>query len=317
MNGTPTDGDPPSWLQAGLDHIDQGISVFDRALRLVSWNRRFVELIEFPPSMVRVGTPFEDFIRYNAQRGEYGPGCVDELVAERVRLARTFVRHEFERVRPNGVVLSVQGAPLADGGFVTVYTDVTQRRRAEALIREHSEELEERVRQRTTELSGVNAELRQSIARLQDTTLALQKSQERLRLITDAIPASIAYVDKDMAIRFANRRFAELFAHTSEGDRRPIAEGGLRDPALHRPAPAPGPGLCRAHRGLRISLCRGRRRGHHPDRADPRAGRRWRGAGGLRALPGCHRGQESRGRPAGCPQDGCHRAAGRRPGPRL
>src|SRR5262245_32840202 len=216
MNGTPTDGDPPSWLQAGLDHIDQGISVFDRALRLVSWNRRFVELIEFPPSMVRVGTPFEDFIRYNAQRGEYGPGCVDELVAERVRLARTFVRHEFERVRPNGVVLSVQGAPLADGGFVTVYTDVTQRRRAEALIREHSEELEERVRQRTTELSGVNAELRQSIARLQDTTLALQKSQERLRLITDAIPASIAYVDKDMAIRFANRRFAELFAHTSE-----------------------------------------------------------------------------------------------------
>ena len=79
MNGTPTDGDPRSWLQAGLDHIDQGISVFDRALRLVSWNRRFVELIEFPPSMVRVGTPFEDFIRYNAQRGEYGPGCVDEL----------------------------------------------------------------------------------------------------------------------------------------------------------------------------------------------------------------------------------------------
>jgi PAS domain S-box-containing protein len=113
-------------------------------------------------------------------------------------------------------VLSVQGAPLADGGFVTVYTDVTQRRRAEALIREHSEELEARVRQRTGELCGVNAELRESIARLQEITLALQKSEERLRLITDAIPASIAYVDKDMTIRFANRRFAELFARTSE-----------------------------------------------------------------------------------------------------
>jgi PAS domain S-box-containing protein len=216
MNGTPADGHPHSWLQAGLDHIDQGISVFDRSLRLVGWNRRFVELIDIPPAMVRVGTPFENFIRYNAERGEYGPGSVDDLVAERVRLARTFVRHDFERVRPNGVVLSVQGAPLADGGFVTVYTDVTQRRRAEALIREHSEELEARVRQRTGELCGVNAELRESIARLQEITLALQKSEERLRLITDAIPASIAYVDKDMTIRFANRRFAELFARTSE-----------------------------------------------------------------------------------------------------
>ena len=132
-------------------------------------------------------------------------------------LARTFVRHEFERRPANGVVLSVQGAPLADGGFVTVYTDVTQRRRAEALIREHSEELEARVR--PANRRAVRRErgvARESIARSQETTLALQKSEERLRLITDAIPASIAYVDKDMTIHFANRRFAELFARTSE-----------------------------------------------------------------------------------------------------
>jgi PAS domain S-box-containing protein len=212
-----TDGDHGSLLQAGLDHIDQGISVFDRTLHLVGWNRRFIELIDFPLHMVRVGTPFEDFIRYNAERGEYGPGLVDEQVAERVRLAQTFVRHEFERRRPNGVILSVQGAPLANGGFVTVYTDVTERRQAEALIREHSEELEARVSRRTEEFRTVNEQLRRSIARLQEATLALQKSEERLRLITDAIPASIAYVDKDMTVRFANRRFAELFACTSEG----------------------------------------------------------------------------------------------------
>ncbi len=212
-----TDGDHSSLLQAGLDHIDQGISVFDRTLRLVGWNRRFIELIDFPPHMVRVGTPFEDFIRYNAERGEYGPGLVDEQVAERIRLAQTFVRHELERRRPNGVILSVQGAPLAHGGFVTVYTDVTERRRAEALIREHGEELEARVSRRTEEFRAVNEQLRQSIARLQEATLALQKSEERLRLITDAIPASIAYVDKGMTVRFANRRFAELFACTTEG----------------------------------------------------------------------------------------------------
>ena len=100
-----------SWLQAGLDHIDQGISVIDRDLRLVGWNRRFIELMDFPSEMVRVGTAFEEFIRFNAARGEYGPGPVEALVAERVRAARTFVRHYLERTRPNGVVIAVQGMP--------------------------------------------------------------------------------------------------------------------------------------------------------------------------------------------------------------
>src|SRR5438552_10639780 len=66
-----------SWLQAGLDHIDQGISIIDRDLRLVGWNRRFIELMDFPSEMVRVGTAFEEFIRFNAARGEYGPGPVE------------------------------------------------------------------------------------------------------------------------------------------------------------------------------------------------------------------------------------------------
>ena len=191
-----------SWLQAGLDHIDQGISVIDRDLRLVGWNRRFIELMDFPSEMVRVGTAFEEFIRFNAARGEYGPGPVEALVAERVRAARTFVRHYLERTRPNGVVIAVQGMPLAQGGFVTVYTDITERRRAEILIRQHSEELEARVARRTAELRAANEDLR--------------KSEERLRLITDAIPASIAYIDKDASVSFANRRFAELFARSTD-----------------------------------------------------------------------------------------------------
>jgi PAS domain S-box-containing protein len=217
--------DHRSLLQAGLDHIDQGISVFDRHLRLVGWNRRFVELIDLPSEMVRVGAPFEDFIRYNAERGEYGPGAVDALVDDRVRAAQAFVRHRFERTRPNGITLAVEGRPLADGGFVTVYTDVTERRRAEAVIRRHSDELEARVGQRTAELQAVNEELRTSIARLEETTAALKTTEERLRLITDAIPASIAYIDKDMSVRFANRQFAGMFARTArEVVGRPVIE---------------------------------------------------------------------------------------------
>jgi len=194
--------DQSSLLQAGLDHIDQGITVFDRDLELVGWNRRFIELLDFPPALVRVGARFEDFVRYNAERGEYGPGPVEHLVAERVRAAQTFVRHYFERTRPNGQIVAVQATPLASGGFVTVYTDITDRRRAESVIRQHSDELEVRVSQRTAELRAVNEELR--------------KTEERLRLITDAIPASIAYIDQSMTVSFANRRYAELFGRTSD-----------------------------------------------------------------------------------------------------
>ena len=194
--------DQSSLLQAGLDHIDQGITVFDRDLELVGWNRRFIELLDFPPALVRVGARFEDFVRYNAERGEYGPGPVEHLVAERVRAAQTFVRHYFERTRPNGQIVAVQATPLASGGFVTVYTDITDRRRAESVIRQHSDELEARVSQRTAELRAVNEELR--------------KTEERLRLITDAIPASIAYIDRSMTVSFANRRYAELFGRTSD-----------------------------------------------------------------------------------------------------
>ena len=50
-------------LQAGLDLLDQGITVFDGDLRLVAWNRTFLELLEFPEQLAYVGAPFESFIR--------------------------------------------------------------------------------------------------------------------------------------------------------------------------------------------------------------------------------------------------------------
>ena len=56
-------------LQAGLDLLDQGITVFDGDLRLVAWNRTFLDLLEFPDQLAYVGAPFEGFIRFNAERG--------------------------------------------------------------------------------------------------------------------------------------------------------------------------------------------------------------------------------------------------------
>jgi PAS domain S-box-containing protein len=129
-------------LQATLDHIDQGLSVIDGKLELAAFNKRFLELLGFPAELGRIGTPFSEFIRCNAERGEYGPGDVDRLVDERMELFRDPVSHRIERVRYDGTVLDIAGQPMPGGGFVTTYTDITTRKRAEEAVAAHAKELE-------------------------------------------------------------------------------------------------------------------------------------------------------------------------------
>jgi signal transduction histidine kinase len=118
-------------IREGLEHLEQGFSIFDRDFRLAAWNRRFLELLDFPEEMGRLGRPLADFFRFNAARGDYGPKNVDDLVAERMALAAKAEPHCFERVRPNGTVIEIRGQPLPSGGFVTSYTDITERKRWE------------------------------------------------------------------------------------------------------------------------------------------------------------------------------------------
>jgi diguanylate cyclase (GGDEF)-like protein len=119
-----------------LEYMDQGISVLDSDLRIVATNRRLRELFGFPEWLCKPGTPMEAFFRYNAERGDYGPGDVDEQVRSRVELAGRFEPHRFERERPDGTVLDIRGIPVPGGGFVTIYTDITQRASAERALRE-------------------------------------------------------------------------------------------------------------------------------------------------------------------------------------
>jgi len=122
-------------LQTTLQSMSDAITVYDADLRLVAWNDHYVQLYRYPPNLIRHGIAFADVMRFNIDRGDYGPGDPDEQLAEIIQRARTLSPPRFEIDRPDGTSVEVRRAPMPDGGFVTTYTDIThqkQRMRLEA-----------------------------------------------------------------------------------------------------------------------------------------------------------------------------------------
>jgi len=128
-----------AYLSAVLDHLPQAISVFDENLRLQSWNTRFAEVLGAPLHMLKPQARFEDLYMFPARRGDFGPGDPVALVEQRRQLALRFESHQFERTSADGRTHLITREPLTvDGqraGFVTTYTDITERKQTEADIR--------------------------------------------------------------------------------------------------------------------------------------------------------------------------------------
>lgn len=146
-------------LAATLENIDPGVSVVDRDLNIVAWNSRYIDMFRYPEGMVRVGAPVAELIRYNAERGECGPGEVESHVERRLSHMRRGLPHSFERVRPDGRIIKTVGGPMPSGGYVMCFTDVTAEAQALAALERARSELEGRVGERTRALSAANEAL--------------------------------------------------------------------------------------------------------------------------------------------------------------
>jgi diguanylate cyclase (GGDEF)-like protein/PAS domain S-box-containing protein len=166
-------------METIIEHVRHGITMFDGDLNLVMCNSQFLDILRMNREFGRPGTSFEAFMRVNAERGEYGPGDIEKMVRERVKMARNMSAHRFERVRPDGSAVEVIGSPIPNGGFVTTYADITERKTAERLLKE---------------------------------------SEERLRSVLEASSTGVAVSGRDDGvIRFANQRFADLLNRPLDG----------------------------------------------------------------------------------------------------
>jgi Na+/proline symporter/signal transduction histidine kinase/ActR/RegA family two-component response regulator len=146
-------------LQTALDHVRQGIAVFDKDTHLVCWNRQFGEILQLPNDMVRIGIDLGEILRHNAERGAFGAGDPDAQVRERLPRYGADLQPFLERFPDRGLVIEVRVNRMPDGGVVTTFTDITPSVAAAEALGRANETLERRVRERTMELEHLNAEL--------------------------------------------------------------------------------------------------------------------------------------------------------------
>lgn len=138
-------------VRATLDHIHQGVAIFDAEARLAGWNRRLGALLTPPMHLVRVGAPFALLFDHIVRGAVFsgGAGAEDLRIWAESKGARAPIALDMAR---SGIVLGVHAEETPDGGFVVSFTDVTAERRAAAALHEANETLERRVRERTEDL---------------------------------------------------------------------------------------------------------------------------------------------------------------------
>ncbi|MGE3150425.1 MAG: PAS-domain containing protein [Pseudorhodoplanes sp.] len=159
-------------LQIALDNMPGALAYTDENLNFVFCNGRFKEMYRVPAELLQTGRPYADFLRHLAENGYYGEGDVDALVARRVESLRNPTGKSFEDHTPDGRWYRILRRRAAEGGTVTVMTDITEQKRAEQ---------------------------------------ELAQKETQFHLALDNMPGALAYTDPDLNFVFCNGRFKEMY----------------------------------------------------------------------------------------------------------
>ncbi|MDI9246804.1 PAS domain-containing hybrid sensor histidine kinase/response regulator [Marinobacter sp. CHS3-4] len=167
-------------LQSAIENISLGVSLVNNQQQLVVWNHRYLEMFGYPTGFVRVGRPIQDLMRYNLTSANLPATRIDEIIEDRCSSMRDGLPMSYERQRPDGTVIRIDGSPIPGGGYVTTFQDITSMRRTEQALKETNIYLEQRVKERTQELQVINEQM------LKAKSVAEQANQSKTRFLASA-----------------------------------------------------------------------------------------------------------------------------------
>ena len=129
-------------LRVTFENMGDGVAMFDETQHLVAWNRKFQDILDVPDDIIARRQTFSEYVRYLAERGEYGAEADPEEQVRRL-IEQAGQARTYERTRPDGRVIEIRHNPVPGGGFVLIYADITERKRNEAEIRAARDAAEE------------------------------------------------------------------------------------------------------------------------------------------------------------------------------
>jgi signal transduction histidine kinase/PAS domain-containing protein len=180
-------------LRVTLDALESGVFLVDNELRIRSLNNALFKVLAIEDGYFKPGDTFADIARYQAKRGEYGPGDVEEQVAARVALANKREAHRFQRSTSDGRVIEVAGKPVEGYGFISIFTDITQLKRQEERLLQLSAESEQ-ARHRAEENETVLKEAVQALGAVDSVWLPDGKLRRYSGHVEALYPGAVSHV---------------------------------------------------------------------------------------------------------------------------
>ena len=121
-------------FDAALSNMSQGLCLYDAHNRLKVVNRRFCEIYGLPVDRIHAGLGLPEVLALQIAAGCHPGRTITQLLAEQIGFASQGQSGDYHQELRGGRVVAIAHRPMADGGWVATYEDITERRQSEERI---------------------------------------------------------------------------------------------------------------------------------------------------------------------------------------